>query len=455
MSFPSAPRSVPSADLRPRSVFASITLLAVSILLISPASTLAAADSHQSPSQTPNLLHITTWTHPISELRALDIDYDGRMDIIITSKIVSQVQPFLQNPDSNFQPLPALTNVGFHPNGVLPLAAPSGRTLVAQNAETRGELRFYTFKDSADGPLLSFIDAIRVPRPWKTLRIHSANNELHLASFSKDQFEVALVSSLHLSPSLTHGPVHNLRGSGVPSGSAIESPILARVSDAQTERVLFIDSRRSVIRELDVSDDGTPRISDLYTLPEGTAAIHLAAADLNKDGVDDLAILGLNQDPLRLLISTENEDYELLTLPLASGYNQSAIFLNEEGGASTLLLTRGDKLMALRFQGDVTRPERRYLSLHPAVGSLMLESADINGDEVPDLLVGTTGRAAVPATILLGPVWDHMDELAPLLADPAANFGLREPTSYPQRTPRAGGPSNAPPLSSDLPIRLN
>jgi hypothetical protein len=374
------------------------------------------------------------------------------MDLVLTSKIVNLVQPYLQGRDGGFYQAPPLADVGFHPNGIVPLTAGDGRTFVAQNAETRGELRFYTFQKSTDDGQLVVVDAIRVPRPWKTFPLYTARDRLHLVTFSKDQYEFTLVPDLQLTPSITHGSTQTLTGSGHASSSAIESPILARVFGSPNEHVLFIDSRRSVIRELFTSEDGSARLSDLYALPD--AAVLLAAADLNGDGIDDVAVLGLDQAPLRLLQSNQSGAYELIELTIDPGYNQSALFVDDADSSSTLLIVRDSLLLALKFRGELTTPERRTIPLHATIGSLVLGAADINGDGVSDLLVGTTGRAAVPPIVLFGPVWNRLDELAGLLADPVGTFGLR---GRPDRKPgvrRPRGSLNAP-LPDDLPLRFD
>lgn len=400
------------------------------------------------------LVHVDGWTHPVSELRGADLDGDGRTDLILTSKILNHVQPFLQTAEGDFRPLSPLADVGYHPNGVLPLAVGEGRELIVQNAETRSELRFYGLEAFDDEARLNLIKAVRIPRPWKTLPLVAPGRGLSLVTFSKDQLDLTVMPSLEFEPALTHGTPTSMKGSDHPSASAIESPILARVGGDSRDRILFIDSRRSAIRLLDIDENGAPLLSDIASLPDGAAAVLLAAADLNRDGTDDIAVFGLNDDPMSLLLSDPHGGYEQVTLTLGRDYNQTAIFVEEVDSAPVLLLVRDTALIAMRFTGYPTAPERRVLPLDKGIGSLVISVADINGDSIPDLLIGTTGRSALPPTILLGPVWDHLEDLASLLADPS-DFGLRESSDGKRAFPTPAPVRKIPSLPAGLPMRLD
>jgi hypothetical protein len=157
---------------------------------------------------------------------------------------------------------------------------------------------------------------------------------------------------------------------------------------------------------------------------------------------------------MRLLLSNAGGGYDRFTLALPRDYNQSAQFFEGSNGTQLLALVRDHSLVVMRFSGDLSAPERRTLPLDEGLGSLVLEVADVNDDHVPDLLVGTTGRAAVPPTILMGPVWDHLDQLAGLLADPAA-FGSRQRSgnnARPLGTQKPG--KTGPAIQGSLPFRL-
>ena len=146
--------------------------------------------------------------------------------------------------------------------------------------------------------------------------------------------------------------------------------------------------------------DSTPKAPSFtrgqaIQLAAGDWAI-LATADLNGDSHPDIIGTTRTENGLAVLLGNGDGTFEMSTIEVDPTDYVIAADLDRDGNAD--LVATGNRLAVLRGRGDGTfEPPTYYLDKEPVAGAEIVlfgvAAADVNGDELPDLVTADWARS--------------------------------------------------------------
>ena len=381
---------------------------------------------------------IDGWPHAASEISALDVDNNGKPDLVLTSHVQSLVTPIIQQSDGSFDSSPPLDGVGFHPNGVVGARDADANLTLIQNAETLGELRLYDFDEGTT----HFRGSLPALQPLQTMPLRLADNGLALVVQSKTHIDFTVLHGVDLrEASFLRSETIRATPAGLPF--SIDSPLVAQEAPGR-RHIVFIDSRHSIVRALGLGPEGSVSFTDLASFSRADGYSILSSLDLNRDGRDDLLMTGLNTTPLRILLSNEAGGFDAIDTPLTQDYTAGLVAFRTDPNLSFVILSRDHELLLMKLDNQGRLIESKRLPIPPSVGQVMMATADFDLDGATDLAIATSGRRGPAPAVLYGPLWEHWDALEAHLGTVAAQSEPKPVTTrrpLPQTGTSAGQPA--------------
>ena len=361
------------------------------------------------------IVTISGWSGAASTVLAQDLNGDQRPDLVLSSHANNIVQPFLQGPEGRFEPLPPLEDVGFHPNGVTIVKDAAGAELLVQSAETRNELRIYTF----DGRHMAYRSAISTSAPLMTVAVDWPHWPRSLLVIPKSG--TTLVLHRCVDPVAgSAGESFQLDASQGGRSHSIRKVAIADLDGDGRQAVLYTVPNTGALRALRSDPDGNISSENLWMAGRGELSTLVLAGDLDGDGRSEVFLSGQPKQPLRILSAKEGGDIRLVSeVELAPDFTQDGIAVRDADGALVLLLSRDKSLTALRFAAGLTSPpDQLVIPKGAGIGWVSMASADFDGDGTNDLALARSGPAALPVLVVHGPLWDRLPRLAGYFSQP-------------------------------------
>ncbi len=336
-----------------------------------------------------------------------DLDGDGRLDLTLASHVESRVETLFQPVPRQFQAAGPLPDPGFHPNGTLTLMGGDGGRYLVLNAETANALRAYrgvagtAALPVGDTPVPAPMESVAVVWPeWgRTLAVTSKRGaEVQLLpGYDPARPEVATpltvkaTNRTHLR--LTGLTQADLYGTGVPA---------LLVAIPQEGRIVALTPRTT----------GDVGVDTLWQMGPYTAPECLLPADINRDGHQDLIVLGQMMKEVAVLINDGQGGLSQRLFPLGDplrhvGFRAGAVTRDQDG---TLLLWASLErhLGILRWTGKGAVDPEPILFRRVGRDPIRFATADLDGDGHQDLAMGSA-VASLPALVLFGPLAPHLE----------------------------------------------
>jgi hypothetical protein len=231
-----------------------------------------------------------------------DLDGDGRLDLTLASHVESRIETFFQPQPRHFQASGPLPDPGFHPNGTLTLEGGDGGRYLVLNAETANALRAY--RGVAGSPALPVGDT-PVPAPFKSLAVVWPEWGRTLAVTSKRGAEVRLLPG--------YDPAH----------PEVATPLTVKATPKSHQRL-------TGLTQADFHGTGVPVL--LVAIPREGRVVALTPRAAGEVGVDPLWQLGPNSAPESLVPADINRDGRQDLIILGQMMKEVAVLLNDGQG---------------------------------------------------------------------------------------------------------------------------
>ena len=336
-----------------------------------------------------------------------DLDGDGRLDLTLASHVESRIETFFQPQPRQFQASGPLPDPGFHPNGTLTLEGGDGGRYLVLNAETANALRAY--RGVAGSAALPVGDT-PVPAPFNSLAVVWPEWGRTLAVTSKRGAEVRLLPGYD--PALPEvatpltvkaTPKGHLRLAGLTQADLHGTGIPALLVAIPREgRVVALTPRAA----------GEVGVDTLWQLGPYSAPESLVPADINRDGHQDLIILGQMMKEVAVLLNDGQGGFDQRLIPLGDpqrhvGFRAGAVTRDQDG---TLLLWASLEgyLGILRWTPDGAVDPEPLLFKRVGRDPIRFATADLDGDGHQDLAMGSS-VTSLPALVLFGPLAPHLE----------------------------------------------